>query len=133
VLDRDPAARGRIELRDGQKRKDRDHDGHVPATRTSRLLIVVAQGAFAIVDGMSVDRAVRMHVSDDVALCMMMNRMPLNRLPLTVAMMVMAVHACCGLRDEGPLNSKRQRGRHHHDVGAPSKRGPRTKAQLTSS
>jgi hypothetical protein len=46
---------------------------------------------------------------------------------------VMAVHACCGLRDEGPLNGKRQRGRHHHDVGAPSKQGPRTQAQLRNS
>jgi hypothetical protein len=92
------------------------------------LLTVVFQGAFAIVDSMFVDRAVRMNVSDDVALCMLMNRML-----LTVAVVVMAVHACCGLRDEGPLNGKRQRGRHHHDVGAPSKQGPRTQAQLRNS
>jgi hypothetical protein len=48
-------------------------------------------------------------------------------------MVVMAVHACCGLRDKGPLNGKRHRRRHHHDVGAPSKQGPRTRAQLRSS
>jgi hypothetical protein len=77
---------------------------------------------------MSVDRAVLMNVGNDVALCMLMNRI----LP-TIAMMVMAVHACRGLRDEGPLNGKRQRRRHHHEVGAPSKQGPRTQAQLRSS
>ena len=77
---------------------------------------------------MPVDRAVLMYVGNDVALCMLMNRML-----LIVAVMVMAVHACCGLRDEGPLNGKRQCGRHHHDVGAPSKQGRRTQAQLTRS
>jgi hypothetical protein len=86
---------------------------------------VVFQGAFAIVDSMLVDRAVRVNVSDDVALCMLMSCRV-----LTVAVMVMADHACCGMRDEGPLNGKRQRRRHHHDVSAPSKQGPPTQAQL---
>jgi hypothetical protein len=82
---------------------------------------MVLQGAFAIVNSMFVDRAVRMNVSDDVALCMLMSRMV-----LTVAMMVLAIHACCGLRNEGRLNGKRQRRRHHHDVSAPSKQARRT-------
>jgi len=86
---------------------------------------VVLQGAFATVDSMLVDRAVRMNMSNGVALCMLTNRMP-----LTIAVMVMAVHTCCGLRDEGPLNGKRQRGRHHQEDGAPSKQGPRTQVQL---
>jgi len=89
---------------------------------------MVFQGAFAIVDSMLVDRAIRMYVSDDVALYMLM-----NRTLLAIAMMVMAVHACRGLRDEGPLNGKRQRCRHHHDVGAQSKQGPRIQPQLRSS
>jgi hypothetical protein len=89
---------------------------------------VVFQSAIAVVDSMSVDRAVRMNVDNGVALCMLMGRML-----LVVTMMVMAVRTCCGLCDEGPLNGKRQRGRHHHDVGAPSKQGTRTEAQLRNS
>jgi hypothetical protein len=94
---------------------------------------VVFQGTLAIVDSMSVDRAIRMNVGDDVALCVLLNRMLRNRMLSPKAVMVMAVHACCSLRDEGPLKGKRQRGRHHHDVGVPSKQGRRTQAQLSSS
>jgi hypothetical protein len=65
---------------------------------------------------MSVDRAVLMYVGNNVALCVLMSRML-----LVVTVMVMAVRTCCGLCDEGPLKGKRERGRHHHDVGAPSK------------
>jgi hypothetical protein len=63
---------------------------------------VIFQGATAVVDSMSVDRAVLVYVGDDVALCMLMNHML-----LTIVMMVMAINARCGLRDESPLNRKR--------------------------
>jgi hypothetical protein len=86
---------------------------------------VVFQGTIAVVYSMSVDRAVLMYVGDDVALFMLMNRML-----LTIAMMIMAVHAGGSLRDEASLNRKRQRRRHHHDVSAPSNQGPPTQAQL---
>jgi len=94
---------------------------------------VVFQGTLAIVDSMSVDRAIRMNVGDDVALCVLLNRMLRNRMLPPKAVMVMAVHACCGLGDEGPLNGKRQRRRHHQDVGAPPKQCRRTQAQLRNS
>jgi len=116
MADRDPATRGHVECRNWRKRKHRRDNGHVPATRTSGLLTVVFQRASTIVDGMLVDRAVRMNVGNGVALCMLMSRML-----LAVAVVVMAVRTCCGMRDEGPLNGERQRGRHHDDVGAPSK------------
>jgi hypothetical protein len=128
VLDRDPATRGYVEFGNRWERKHRGNNGHVPAAWTSRLLTMVFQSAVAIVDSVFMDRSVRMNVRNDMALCMLMKRML-----LTVAMMVTAVPACCGLREEGPLNSKRQRGRYHHDVGAPSKRAPRNRAQLKNS
>lgn len=89
---------------------------------------MIFQGAITIVDSMFVDRAVRMNVGNGVALCMLMSDMI-----LTIAVMVMAVCARCGLRDEGPLNGEGQHGRHHHGVGAPSKQGPYTQLQLGSS
>ncbi len=89
---------------------------------------MIFQGAITIVDSMFVDRAVRMNVGNGVALCMLVSQMM-----LTIAVMVMAVCTRCGLRDESPLNVERQHGRHHHDVGAPSKQGPHKQLQLRSS
>jgi hypothetical protein len=129
VLDRDPAARDRIKLRDGQKRKHRNDNGHVPATRTSRLLTVVLQGAFATVDSVLVNRTVRVDVRDGMALGMVV----LGRSMLSVAVVVMAIQARPGLRHEGALKRERQRRRHHYDVDASPKQRPGTQAQVENS
>ena len=120
--------RGRTELRDGQKRKHRGHDGHVPATRTSRLLTVILQRTVAVSDSMLVNGTVCVDVRDDVALGMLVKRMS-----VTIAVVVVAVYARSSLRDERPLKRKRQRRRHHDDVDAPAKKGSRTRTQLKRS
>jgi hypothetical protein len=120
--------RGRTELSDGQKGKYRGHDGHVPATRTSRLLTVILQRTVAVIDSMLVNGTVCVDMRDDVALGMLVRRMS-----VTIAAVVVAVHARSSLRDERPLKRKRQRRRHHDDVDAPAKKGSRTRTQLKRS
>jgi hypothetical protein len=117
--------RCRTEIRDGQERKHRGHDGHVPATRTSWLLAVIFQRTVAVIDSMLVNGTVCVDVRDDVALGMLVKRMS-----VTIAVVVVAVYARSSLRDERPLKRKRQRRRHHDDIDAPAKKGSRTRTQL---
>jgi hypothetical protein len=79
---------------------------------------MVDQGARAVIDGVLVHRTVRVYVRNHMLACD----------GPRVAMV-----ACGRLRDEGPLEGKRHRRRHHHDVDEPAKPGERTSAQHVTS
>jgi hypothetical protein len=76
---------------------------------------MVVQGTRAVFDSMFVNRAVRMDMGNGMALRGTVR-----------SVVVMAVRARSGLRDERRLKGKRRHRRHHHDVGKPLKKRPRT-------
>jgi hypothetical protein len=84
---------------------------------------MIVQRAGAIIHGVFVNRAVRMYVSND---------MPV-RMVLSVAGVVVAVGTRGRLRDECALKGKRHRRRNHDDIGEPTKPGERTSAQRVTS
>jgi hypothetical protein len=87
---------------------------------------MIVQCAGTAIDSMLMDGSIRMHVSNDVLLCMPMGRMG-------VAKAVVAVGARCGLCDKATLQGKRDRCRHHDDVDELQKPGARAKAQHVTS
>lgn len=100
---------------------------------------MILERAVPILHGMLMDRAIGMHMNDDVAFVVLMSRVLMHGalmsgllvdgvfvagVSLCVAVVVMVGRADCALSDKGSLKGKGQRRRHHDDVNAPTKRRP---------
>src|SRR6516165_11069889 len=117
IFHRKPFACNFGQGRNRHRRNDADHKRHVPAW----LLDVVGQSALGVVYGMSMDRAVGVPVSNEMAVS------AASVMKSKAEIIVAGVSGRgfrCGNADA--LERKGQRRRHHDDDGSPSKeRSPR--------